>query len=311
MPTLLHAGQTIRPAILGERHAAFALRLPAAGVRLRCPVAPGEPGDHRRLGFAVTRLRLLVAEAARMASLAELAACEGFHPVEADAWCWSDGDAVLPDRLFAGLAGEAVLLLEGFTPPGHTAAEPAPDGPAIYLAGDSYPRDAYVEGHLFAALQPLFHGRSIGPAAMVAPGAQPGGPRPVAERLARLHRMLDGLRRPERAVLMGRSSGARVATLCAAERRVAAVICLGYPFRPPGQPVEPARFAHLAHATTPTLILQGREDVYGGAEIPMRYPLAPAVRLELLDATHEFYLPAPGWAALARQITLFLAWCGA
>jgi dienelactone hydrolase len=305
------SGREIHPTFLGERLAVFPLRLPVRGLRLVCPaICPAErglSGDTRRLGVAVIRLRLRWAEGERAVGLAELAAGEGFHPVEADAWCWTNGDAALPDSLFAGVQGAAVLLLEGFTPPGDPGPEPALNGPAIYLAGDSYPRDRYVEDNLFAALEPLFVGRTTRHAAMFAPGEALSPALPLAERLARLNRMLDSLPHPERAVLIGRSSGARVATLCARARPVAAVVCLGYPFRPQGAPPEPERFAHLAAIATPTLIVQGRSDAYGGASVATRYPLSLAVRLHLVDATHEFYLNDTGWAAVARQVTLFLA----
>jgi predicted alpha/beta-hydrolase family hydrolase len=70
----------------------------------------------------------------------------------------------------------------------------------------------------------------------------------------------------------GKSMGGRIATMVAADADVegpevdiAGVVCLGYPFHPPGRP-EKLRVAHLAQLKVPTLILQGERDPFGNAE---------------------------------------------
>lgn len=302
---LLGPRGVLRPALCGPRFALFGLGLPAGGLRLRAPPVQGFGGDPRRLGVAVTRLLLLHRAGEVAVELAELAERPGFHALEQGAWCWSDGDAALPVARFAGPAGAAALLLQGFGPGG--AALGAEAGPAVFLAGDSYPQDRHVEDRLLAALHPLFAGRAVRQAGLFGPG-EAVGPLPVAARLARLHRLLDTLPDAGEAVLIGRSSGARVATLCAAARRVRAVLCLGYPFRQPGRPVEPERFAHLATLATPTLILQGEADPYGaGRAVRERYALSAAIEVAEVATSHEWHLDAPGWAAVARRAMLFLA----
>ena len=66
----------------------------------------------------------------------------------------------------------------------------------------------------------------------------------------------------KRTVIGGKSLGGRVASMVADEAGVAGLLCLGYPFHPPGRP-EKLRTAHLASLRTPTLILQGARDSLG------------------------------------------------
>jgi len=76
----------------------------------------------------------------------------------------------------------------------------------------------------------------------------------------------------------GKSLGGRMASLIAAEDKVRAVVCLGYPFHPPGRP-EKLRTAHLEDLDTPCLIVQGERDPFGTRVEVEGYRLSPAVRL--------------------------------
>lgn len=95
---------------------------------------------------------------------------------------------------------------------------------------------------------------------------------------------------PSRIVVLARSAGGRIASLLADELGLAKVICLGYPFRRPGSPEDPARYRHLSTMRTPMLILQGTRDIYGGSGIEQQYPLSPSVQLQYLDTDHDFAL---------------------
>lgn len=129
--------------------------------------------------------------------------------------------------------------------------------------------------------------------------------RDIARRVALLE---EALSRAQGATLViGRSSGGRVATLVAARRPLRAVICLGYPFQQPGQPPEPARYAHLAHVRAPTLILQGTQDPYGGEEVTRKYAVSPLVRVEFFEGCHKLRLQRDQWDALAQRILDFCA----
>ncbi|GAC1400771.1 MAG: alpha/beta fold hydrolase [Thermoanaerobaculia bacterium] len=89
-------------------------------------------------------------------------------------------------------------------------------------------------------------------------------------------------------VIGGKSLGGRMASLVADELRVRGLICLGYPFHPPGAP-EKLRTKHLATLRTPTLILQGERDPFGSREDVSHYDLASAILVEWLpDGDHSF-----------------------
>jgi predicted alpha/beta-hydrolase family hydrolase len=93
---------------------------------------------------------------------------------------------------------------------------------------------------------------------------------------------------PERLVIGGKSMGGRMASLIADEMGVRGLVCLGYPFHPPGQ-AEKTRTAHLADLRTPTLIVQGTRDTLGSQEDVEGYALSPQIRLVwLADGDHSF-----------------------
>ena len=89
----------------------------------------------------------------------------------------------------------------------------------------------------------------------------------------------------------GKSMGGRVASMVAdelfAEGRIAGLVCLGYPFHPPGKP-EQLRTAHLAGLKTPALIVQGTRDGFGTRDEVAGYDLAPGIELSWLeDGDHD------------------------
>lgn len=91
-----------------------------------------------------------------------------------------------------------------------------------------------------------------------------------------------------RLVLGGKSMGGRIASLIADEAGARGLVCLGYPFHPPGKP-ERTRTAHLEHLRTPTLIVQGTRDPLGSREDVAGYRLAPGIRIVWLeDGDHSF-----------------------
>jgi predicted alpha/beta-hydrolase family hydrolase len=92
----------------------------------------------------------------------------------------------------------------------------------------------------------------------------------------------------ERLVIGGKSMGGRMASLVADEAGVRGLVCLGYPFHPPGQS-DRLRTAHLRDLRTPTLIVQGTRDALGTREDVEGYDLSPAIRLLWLeDGDHSF-----------------------
>lgn len=88
-------------------------------------------------------------------------------------------------------------------------------------------------------------------------------------------------------IIGGKSMGGRVASMIADERRVAGLLCLGYPFHPVGKPAQ-LRTAHLAGLETPALIVQGTRDPFGTREEVAGYELSKAIEiLWLEDGDHD------------------------
>jgi predicted alpha/beta-hydrolase family hydrolase len=89
-------------------------------------------------------------------------------------------------------------------------------------------------------------------------------------------------------VIGGKSLGGRIASMVADEAEASGLICLGYPFHPPGNPNR-TRTAHLENLATPTLILQGTRDSFGRPEEVARYNLSRMIRIEWIpDGDHSF-----------------------
>lgn len=99
---------------------------------------------------------------------------------------------------------------------------------------------------------------------------------------------------PSRLVVGGKSMGGRMASLVADEAKVAGLVCLGYPFHPPGKP-ERLRTAHLAALATPTLIVQGTRDPFGTREEIAEYTLSRAIRIHYVEGGEH------SWKPLARS----------
>lgn len=90
----------------------------------------------------------------------------------------------------------------------------------------------------------------------------------------------------------GKSMGGRIASMVAEEQfkdgNIAGVICLGYPFHPPGKP-EKLRTAHLERMSAPVLICQGTRDPFGTREDVAAYTLSKSVELHWFeDGEHSF-----------------------
>ena len=89
-------------------------------------------------------------------------------------------------------------------------------------------------------------------------------------------------------VIGGKSMGGRIASMIADDVGAAGVVCLGYPFHPPGKP-ERLRTAHLETLKTPTLIVQGTRDRFGTEEEVAAYSLSPSIELVWMeDGDHSF-----------------------
>jgi predicted alpha/beta-hydrolase family hydrolase len=96
----------------------------------------------------------------------------------------------------------------------------------------------------------------------------------------------------QRIVIGGKSLGGRVASLVADELyesdEIAGLVCLGYPFHPPGKP-EQLRTAHLLDLKCPALIVQGERDPFGNRAEVKSLALSKAISLNWIgDGDHDF-----------------------
>ncbi|MBY5816139.1 alpha/beta hydrolase (plasmid) [Rhizobium leguminosarum bv. viciae 248] len=92
-------------------------------------------------------------------------------------------------------------------------------------------------------------------------------------------------------IIGGKSMGGRVASMIAddlhRQGKIAGLLCLGYPFHPPGQP-EKLRTGHLTGLTTPALICQGTRDEFGTRDEVPGYDLSDRIEiLWLEDGDHD------------------------
>jgi len=92
-------------------------------------------------------------------------------------------------------------------------------------------------------------------------------------------------------IIGGKSMGGRVASMVADELhdagRIAGLLCLGYPFHPPGKPTQ-LRTAHLVDLRTPALICQGTRDEFGTRDEVAGYAISDGIELLWLeDGDHD------------------------
>ncbi|MEM7224611.1 MAG: alpha/beta family hydrolase [Pseudomonadota bacterium] len=126
-------------------------------------------------------------------------------------------------------------------------------------------------------------------------------------------RAIAALGGPERLVIGGRSMGGRMASMLADEEGVRGLVCLGYPFHPPGKP-ENLRTAHLESLATPCLICQGERDAFGGKPEVPTYRLSPSIELFWLpDGDHGLeprkasgHTTEGNWSATVSAVLAFL-----
>ena len=107
--------------------------------------------------------------------------------------------------------------------------------------------------------------------------------------------------------LIGHSAGCIAATLAADCARVACVTAIGYPFHHPQRPPEAWRVRHLRRVTRPLLVVQGRNDAYGGDPATFGPLLPDHARIVTLTHDHDYSDItdadfAKAWAAFSAMI---------
>lgn len=108
----------------------------------------------------------------------------------------------------------------------------------------------------------------------------------------------------------GKSMGGRVASMVAGALfdadRIAGLVCLGYPFHPPGRPAQ-LRTKHLGGLRAPALIVQGTRDEFGVPDEVKDYDLAKTIEVHWVeDGDHDLKprksVTGVGGADALRQI---------
>ena len=91
-----------------------------------------------------------------------------------------------------------------------------------------------------------------------------------------------------RLVLGGKSMGGRIASMVADEVGARGLVCLGYPFHPPGRP-DRLRTKHLETLETPALVVQGTRDMFGTVDDVAGYTLSSSILVHWIeDGDHSF-----------------------
>lgn len=198
-------------------------------------------------------------------------------------------------------------------PPGATAAKPASAAlPAFRIDRGSAAADtrvilahgagAGISSPFLEAMAELLEERDLALTLFefgYMAGRRDGGPKrppPRAEALVDEYRACVDAIRTEypRATLVigGKSLGGRVGSLIADElyekKVIAGLVCLGYPFHPPGKP-DQLRTEHLKDLHCPTLIVQGERDPFGNRAEVEKYRLSRKIAFAWMnDGDHDF-----------------------
>jgi predicted alpha/beta-hydrolase family hydrolase len=116
------------------------------------------------------------------------------------------------------------------------------------------------------------------------------------------HQVMEELGGGQRLVIGGKSMGGRIASMIADEADALGLVCLGYPFHPPGRPQRP-RIDHLRNLRTDALIVQGTRDSLGSREEVGAYDLSPRVRIAWIEeGDHSFKPPKRSGRTLEQNL---------
>ena len=109
-----------------------------------------------------------------------------------------------------------------------------------------------------------------------------GGPDRAPVLTATWHEVIEAHRHKGTLFIGGKSMGGRYATMVCDGAGVDGVVCLGYPFHPPGKPGRP-RIEHLEALKTPCMILQGTRDALGTQDEVTGYRLSRAISVRFFE----------------------------
>jgi hypothetical protein len=106
--------------------------------------------------------------------------------------------------------------------------------------------------------------------------------------LATWREVIESLGGGRQLLIGGKSLGGRIASMVANETQARGLVCLGYPFHPPGK-APGARLKHLKSLRTPALVVQGTRDSFGSRGDVENYELSQQIRIAWIeDGDHSF-----------------------
>ena len=107
--------------------------------------------------------------------------------------------------------------------------------------------------------------------------------------------------------ILSHSAGGITASCLANEDNLRGMICFGYPFKHPDKDEESYRTTKLKNIEKPFLIVQGRQDEYGGTDVLSRYELSQNIVFEFVQANHEYEnLSTDDWMRVIKRVASFL-----
>jgi predicted alpha/beta-hydrolase family hydrolase len=119
-------------------------------------------------------------------------------------------------------------------------------------------------------------------------GGKRGAPDRPAVLMATWDQVVEELGGGSKIFIGGKSMGGRIASMVADRLGVRGLVCLGYPFHPPGQPAK-LRTEHLRELATPALILQGERDPFGTRDEVPGFDLSKKIEVVWVpDGDHSF-----------------------
>lgn len=108
-------------------------------------------------------------------------------------------------------------------------------------------------------------------------------------------------------IILAHSAGGIVSSLIYEHPAIKKFICFGYPFKHPDNPEESYRTSHLKHLDKPMLIIQGKNDPYGGKEASLHYSLSPSIRFKFIEGDHDYNsVTLDDYADVLREIRAFV-----
>lgn len=107
--------------------------------------------------------------------------------------------------------------------------------------------------------------------------------------------------------ILSHSAGGITASRLANEDNLRGMICFGYPFKHPDKDEEFYRTTELKNIEKPFLIVQGRQDEYGGTDVQSQYEFSQNIEFEFVEANHEYEnLSTDDWMRVVKRLASFL-----